>query len=896
MSKNNPLTRTKHKQARDCFNANQFLEAKRLYQQICVKDKVDDYAWAMLGIIHGVLNELEEAENCLQKAALLNPGSFEVFYNLGRTHYGRGNLDQAIVSYQKAMPLKPDHIDTLVGLGLAYAGLEQWTQAQQFYEQALRINPKHAAALDNLANVMRSQGRPDLAIPYYRQACAVHPRPATYSNLLLCLHYPAAHDSEAIFQEHRTWGETQARGYIAPAFQKVERSPDRKLRIGYVTPDLRCHSVAYFIESLLVHHDRSRFEIFCYLELGETDDMTSRLLEYAGAVRNTRGVTDDKVVAMIREDQIDILIDLAGHTSNNRLPVFVRKPAPIQITYLGYPNTTGLPMMDYRLTDEWADPPGMTEHLYTEKLVRLEKGFLCFTPPAESSDITPLPSIELGYVTFGSFNALPKITVEMLAVWARILLGVPNSRLLIKNAQVTDLVLQQRLRDQLAQFGVDGERVEILGRTSKVEHMAAFGRVDIALDTFPYHGTTTTCDTLWMGVPVITLAGKTHVSRVGVSLLSRIGLSEHIAHSAEEYVAKAIRLANAGVALSELRLNLRKLFERSGLSDGLSFTHQVESAYRLQWQKWCNETSMRSCEPLPVKNDDAGIYLKSGCVSQSKQQWDAAIHSFQKALDLEPGNVSALYGLGAVYGERGQHEQAIKYFKQYLEIIPDNEQVKFHIARLEGTSLPAPPAEYVRNLFDQYAQHFDLHLVTALSYKGPELIYAAVMDVLDSKNVKMDILDLGCGTGLCATLFKELAYKLSGIDLSQKMLEVAKRRGLYDHLEVGDITAALEGLNEVHDLVLAADVFIYVGDLKRVFELCSMALKRSGLFAFTIEAAKDEMADYVLEPSGRYSHSKRYLNELAQSSGLEVCIIKNGVLRVDHGDPISGYVVVVRRP
>lgn len=586
MSKNNPLTRAKHKQAREHFSARQYQEAKQLYKHICEKDRADDHAWAMLGITHALLNEVDAAESCLQKAVNLNPCSFDALYNLGRAQYGRGQLEQAVSNYQIALRLKPDHIDTLVGLGLSAAGLGQWTQAQQFYEQILRQIPGHAAALDNLANVMRSQGRAELAIPYYRQAWAANPLAATYSNLLLCLHYPANHDPLAVFQEHLDWGATQTRGYIPTSFQQTDHNPDRKLRIGYVTPDLRAHSVAYFIEPLLVHHDRSQFEVFSYLELGTADDMTRRLLEFADTTRNTSGVSDDQVAAMIRQDQIDILIDLAGHTNKNRLPVFARKPAPIQITYLGYPNTTGLSMIDYRLTDAWADPPGMTEHLHTEKLVRLENGFLCFTPPAESPGITPLPSVAKGYITFGSFNALPKITNEMLEVWARILLMVPGAHLLIKNAQLTDSILQERLRAQLILHGVASERIEILGRTSKEDHMAAFARVDIALDTFPYHGTTTTCDTLWMGVPVIALAGKSHVSRVGVSLLSRMGLSEHIAHSAEDYIDKAVRLANSGVELSTLRQNLRTLFVDSGLCDGVSFTQTVESAYRQMWQRW----------------------------------------------------------------------------------------------------------------------------------------------------------------------------------------------------------------------------------------------------------------------------------------------------------------------
>jgi predicted TPR repeat methyltransferase len=302
-------------------------------------------------------------------------------------------------------------------------------------------------------------------------------------------------------------------------------------------------------------------------------------------------------------------------------------------------------------------------------------------------------------------------------------------------------------------------------------------------------------------------------------------------------------------------------------------------------------------EALQIKSDDAGVHLQLGWAYQSKRQWDDAIASFQQAFRLAPDNVNACFGLAAAYLEKGMEEVALEHFQHALRLDPDNDEIRFHIAQLAGTSLPnTAPGGYVRRLFDDYAERFDSHLVGELSYKAPELIHAAVGEVLGSVNRRMDILDLGCGTGLCAPLFKEQALRLSGIDLSEKMVEAARRRGLYDHLIVGDISVALEGVDEVHDLIIAADVFIYVGELDRVFELSSKALKRSGLFAFSVEAAKDEMADFALESSGRYSHTKRYLNALAQASGLEVSIMRNGVLRRDRGSPINGYIVVMQRP
>lgn len=297
-----------------------------------------------------------------------------------------------------------------------------------------------------------------------------------------------------------------------------------------------------------------------------------------------------------------------------------------------------------------------------------------------------------------------------------------------------------------------------------------------------------------------------------------------------------------------------------------------------------------------IKPNDAGVHLQMAWALQSKRQWDAAISAFQEAANLAPDNAEAILGLSSVYLEKGMHTQAIEHFQRALVIDPDNEQIQFHIARLTGVSLPTAPTDYVRKLFDDYAERFDSHLVGELSYQGPELIHVAVKEVLGSTDKRMDILDLGCGTGLCAPLFRDQAIKLSGIDLSEKMVDVARCRNLYDNLLVGDIAVELEGMSEEYDLIIAADVFIYVGDLERIFKLCARALRKSGLLAFTIEAAKNEAAGYVLETSGRYSHTTQYVRALAESSGLEISVMRNAVLRMDRGNPIQGYVVALRLP
>ncbi|MEQ1663467.1 MAG: tetratricopeptide repeat protein [Thiobacillus sp.] len=313
-------------------------------------------------------------------------------------------------------------------------------------------------------------------------------------------------------------------------------------------------------------------------------------------------------------------------------------------------------------------------------------------------------------------------------------------------------------------------------------------------------------------------------------------------------------------------------------------------------QKRKDEAIAAFRKALQIKTDDAGVYLQLGWAYQSRKEWDDAMVSFQEAFRLAPDNVNACFGIAAVYLEMGMGKVALEHFEQALQLDPGNEEIQFHIAQLSGARLlNTAPAGYVRKLFDEYADRFDSHLVGELSYKGPELIEEALGEVGGTDTVWTDVLDLGCGTGLCALLFKERALKLSGVDLSEKMIEVAKRRNLYDQLTVGDITVVLEGLNQVHDLIIAADVFVYVGELKRVFELSSAALKRSGLFAFTVEAAKDEAVDYVLQPTGRYAHSKHYIKELAQAFGFVVEMMRDAVLRTDRGVPIHSYTVVMRR-
>ena len=303
-------------------------------------------------------------------------------------------------------------------------------------------------------------------------------------------------------------------------------------------------------------------------------------------------MSDEEAAELIREDEIDILIDLAGHTAGNRMLLFARKPAPVQVSWIGYPTTTGLSAMDYKIVDSYTDPPGMTEQYYTERLLRLPESFLCYKPEREGPEVSPVPSLTSGHITFGSFNNFAKMSPEVVEAWANIMKAVPDSRLLLKSHCFSDAGTRRYASELFVRHGIEKERVELLLYEPSVHtHLSFYSRVDIGLDTFPYNGTTTTCEALWMGVPVVTLSGGTHASRVGKSLLSNIGLGELVALTEKEYMEAAIELANDTKRLQGLRKSLRDMMAHSPLTNAKQFTADLESCYRIMWGKCCGSVS-----------------------------------------------------------------------------------------------------------------------------------------------------------------------------------------------------------------------------------------------------------------------------------------------------------------
>lgn len=544
--------------------------------------------WLLLGYVLKMQHKLSSATQAFRKSAVLAPDNPVAHFNLADALSAAGDHLQAERALRAALDLRPDFVEALVSLGTTLMNAFRLDEAEDCYVRALQLQRDFAEAHYNYGNLLHREGRTEEAIVSYRRAVALKPDFArAHSNLVYALNFSTDHTLEEIFREHTEW----ARSHAVPLARHIEphtniRNPDRSLRIGYVSANFRNHAVSYFFEPVLENHDRGRFEIYCYSDVPDPDSVTARLRGYPCTWRDIAGESDDAVARLVRQDGIDILVDLTGHTDNHRLLLFARKPAPLQVTWNGYANTTGMAMMDYRITDFYADPPGMTEHLHSEKLLRLPEIYMAFRPPAASPEVAPPPILGRGYVTFGSFNAISKLQPQMIELWSRILSALPAARLMIFTAP--EGRTRERLREAFECNGVGPRRLDFRQRLPFREFLAAHNEVDIALDPFPFHGTTTTCHSLWMGVPLVTLAGSSHVSRVGVSMLSNLGLERLIARDTKEYVSLAVALAEDHRELAVLRASLRERMLTSPNTDGARLTHFLEEAYSKIWEDYCS--------------------------------------------------------------------------------------------------------------------------------------------------------------------------------------------------------------------------------------------------------------------------------------------------------------------
>jgi predicted O-linked N-acetylglucosamine transferase (SPINDLY family) len=503
--------------------------------------------------------------------------SGQQWYEEGNRSVNHGGVDEAVSCYRAAVAAQPNLYQAHGNLGVLLEGKGQLHDSLMAYHAALVHGVGTADAAAILGN--------------YR-SCLAH-----YQTWLLELHRSESVTPDGIAAEHRRFAQLIENNHAAPRLPHTNIvDPERRLRIGYVSPDFRYHSVAYFAEPLIEHHDRDVVNVFCYYTGPPGDAVTQRFQVRADHWRSATRWTDDELAECVRTDAIDILVDLAGHTVGNRLLAFARKPAPVLIAYLGYPGSTALSTMDYRITDDIPDPDPAERGGSTERLLRLARPMLAYRPgfgPNGLLDETPLavapaPVARNGFVTFGCFNAAAKIGASAIDAWARVLDAVPHSKLLLKSRDFDDARGQADWRERLSGRGIGIERLQLLGRDEDhAAHLRRYGDIDISLDTFPYNGVTTTCDSLWMGVPVITLAGSTAVSRMGLSIVSRLGCCDWAALDTADYVAKAAQLAGDVARLVEIRLKLRDRLEASPLMDGIDLARSVEAAYRSAWHAWC---------------------------------------------------------------------------------------------------------------------------------------------------------------------------------------------------------------------------------------------------------------------------------------------------------------------
>jgi protein O-GlcNAc transferase len=534
------------------------------------------------GMAFAKANLFGRAIECFRRAAEIDPELFAAQANLGALLVDRGRVDEAIAPLQAALRLRPRTPEIHNNLANVLSALGQLDEAAAHCRRSLELRADNAGALTALGNVLKDQGLLDEARNAYARAALLRPDlPQPASNLLYLMHFHPGQSPNSILVAHRAWGKQC--GQPLKALHRPHGNnpdPERKLKIGYVSADFREHPVGRFFLPQLENHDRQRVAVFCYSNLHGADAMTDRIRAKADFWRNIAERTDEQAAEKIRADGIDILMDLTMHMRASRLLVFARKPAPVQATYLAYCSTTGLEAMDYRLSDPYLDPAG-ADKFYVEPTVRLRKSYWCYQANDAAPAVNALPAASASVITFACLNNFCKVTPPTLALWAELLSRMPNSRLILHAPPGTHC---DRVRSVL---GVTQERLAFVGRAPMAEYFARYHRIDIALDPFPCAGGTTTCDALWMGVPVITLPGETAVSRSGVSILSNIGRTEWIAESAGDYLRIAGELCRDLKALAETRRSLRGRMMGSALMDGSQFARNVENAYREMWRTWC---------------------------------------------------------------------------------------------------------------------------------------------------------------------------------------------------------------------------------------------------------------------------------------------------------------------
>ncbi|MCC7167940.1 MAG: tetratricopeptide repeat protein, partial [Rhodospirillales bacterium] len=566
--------------------AGHLAEAADIFYALLKDDDKQGAVHDRLAQVLAALGRLDQALYHFAQAAVYAP-SASAAHNVATALQKLERIAEAEHWYRQAIEIDPAYAPAYDNLGTLLQLDGRLDESAQLHEKAIALDPNRAGARVNLANALMAEGRIPGALAALRWAMMMRPDdPVAHQNLLMGMNYDETCSAASLAAESRRWGDRFGGGLAAPSYGNGTEA-ERGLRVGFVSADFRRHSVAYFLEPALEALAGDRITSVLYSDVTRPDGVTQRLQKLAQEWRDLAGVSDHALAELVRKDGIDILVDLSGHTAGNRLLAFARAPAPVQLSWLGYPATTGLAAIGWRLTDGFADPEGMSEADHSERLYRLP-GFLCDRPDADAPEPSPLPALPNGHVTFGSFNALAKLSERDVGLMAAILKKVAGSKLLLKARPLADPGVKKRVIERFARHAIEPERLELIGRAESIgEHLGLYGRIDVALDPVHYNGTTTTCEALWMGVPVVTLAGNRHASRVGASLLSRANLKEDITASDAAYVERAAQLAGDLDALANRRASLRAALKASPLLDAPAFGRHLEQAFRAIWKEWC---------------------------------------------------------------------------------------------------------------------------------------------------------------------------------------------------------------------------------------------------------------------------------------------------------------------
>ncbi|MCP4266363.1 MAG: tetratricopeptide repeat protein, partial [Candidatus Brocadiaceae bacterium] len=568
-------------------NQRKFPEAIEAYQHTSTMTPENAKVLFFLGMALTGDSKFKEAVQTLQQATQIAPDRAELYNELGNAYYGMGQLDTAIHNYQKALKLDPKQIDPLINMGIISYHSMRLTVASQFFEQALKINPEHTIVHNNLGKIHSHLGEQGLALTHYERSMSNHPKPTDLKSNIIQAHiYHDESDPEAILKTAEEFDKICVHHPTCTHNNKT--NPSRRLRVGYLSPNFSHHAVGQFIRPVLKAHNHDMFEIFGYSNTQQPDNVTEDIETLCDHWHSTNTMKDDELARKINQDGIDILVDLACHSPNSRLAALAYKPAPIQISWLGFNATSGLGEIDYALTDTVACPDE-EEHYLTETPLRLPKGVFCYLPFKGNDEPAIIDTSRKNKdIIFGSFNKLAKVNPTTLQLWSEVLKSVPNSRILFKSKLLNSASTRQLFLDRCNSHGIPAERVEVLPFDNNPDsYMNDYQKIDIHLDTTPCNGGITICDSLWMGVPMVTLSSPGITARLSASILTQLGLKKWIAQTPEQFVKIAKSLASSRKKLDKQRTDLRARIKSSPLYDAKGYAEQLETAYRQVWQEWC---------------------------------------------------------------------------------------------------------------------------------------------------------------------------------------------------------------------------------------------------------------------------------------------------------------------